>query len=205
MGVKHGLIAGAILLSGCGSDADPSAGQASPNASAAAPGSAVNLASAAAPEGATSAASAPLSYTLAGTGLAPGLSFGMGQDEVVKAASAALGAPTQREHNDECGEGPMDFVTFQGLQLAFQDGRLAGWTLGATPPALRTAEGLTIGSPRAALGDAAVEPSTLGPEFEIDEESTLGPEFEVDGVGGILDGQGRAVEALWAGSTCQFR
>ena len=88
----------------------------------------------------------------------------------------------------------MDFVSFGDLQLAFQDGRLAGWSLGGARPALRTAEGLTVGSPRSALGEA-----------EIDEESTLGPEFELAGIGGILDQQGRTVEALWAGSTCQFR
>ncbi len=132
-------------------------------------------------------------FTLAGSGLGPGLAFGMAQDEAVAAATAALGAPTGRGHNDECGEGPMDFVSFGDLQLAFQRGRLAGWSLGGTRPRLRTAGGLTIGSPRAALGGAEIEPSSLGPEFRV------------DGVGGILDQQGRSVEALWAGSTCQFR
>jgi hypothetical protein len=88
----------------------------------------------------------------------------------------------------------MDFVTFRGLQLGFQNGRLVGWSLGEAQPALRTARGLSIGAPRSALGGA-----------EVDEDSSLGPEFEVDGVGGILDAHGTRIEALWAGMTCQFR
>lgn len=88
----------------------------------------------------------------------------------------------------------MDFVSFGGLQLAFQDGKLAGWSLSGTVPALRTKSGLTVGSPRRALG-----------AIEIDEESSLGPEFEADGIGGVLDEEGEKIVALWAGYTCQFR
>lgn len=88
----------------------------------------------------------------------------------------------------------MDFVSFGGLQLGFQDGKLAGWSLSGTEPALRTKSGLTIGSPRSALGGLA-----------LDEESTLGPEFDADGVGGLLDENGTKVIALWAGLPCQFR
>jgi hypothetical protein len=88
----------------------------------------------------------------------------------------------------------MDFVSFRGLQLGFQEGRLVGWSLSEAQPALRSARGLAIGAPRSALGGA-----------EVDEESSLGPEFEVDGVGGILDQHGARIEALWAGMTCQFR
>ena len=187
------LAIAAAVLAGCGAEGDRAeSAVASPEAAAG---------NAAAPPAADAAAGAPDDqrdaarlYTLAGDGLGPGLAFGMAQDEAVAAAMQAFGAPTGRGHNDECGEGPMDFVSFGDLQLAFQDDRLAGWSLSGASPPLRTAGGLTVASPRETLGEA-----------EIDEESTLGPEFEVDGVGGILDQQGRSVEALWAGSTCQFR
>ena len=133
-------------------------------------------------------------YILAGNGLAPNLTFGTARAEAVDAARAAFGTPTGQEHNDECGEGPMDFVRFGGLHLSFQEGRLVGWSLSGSQPALRTAAGLAIGAPRSVLGGA-----------EIDTESTLGPEFSVNDVGGILDESGSRIEALWAGSVCQFR
>lgn len=132
--------------------------------------------------------------TLSGNGLGPGLAFGVKQAQAVAAAAKAFGAPTGKEHNGECGEAPRDFVSFHDLQLAFQDGRFVGWSLGGATPKLRSAGGLAIGAPRAVLGGA-----------QVDEEGSLGPEFEVDGVGGILDAKGARVEALWAGAVCQFR
>lgn len=141
--------------------------------------------------GATTAAPA---YTLGANGLEPGLAFGMKQEDAIKAATAAFGPGGKPEHNDECGEGPMDFVSFGGLSLGFQEGKLAGWSLYEAEPALRTKTGLTVGSPRSALGG-----------LEIDEDSSLGPEFDSGGVGGTLDEKGEKVEALWAGQPCQFR
>lgn len=136
---------------------------------------------------------ATVTYTLAGDGLSPGLKFGMKQADAIAAAARAFGKPGPREHNDECGEGPMDFVRFKDLQLGFQEGKLAGWSLGGKTPALKTAGGVAIGTPRSALNGV-----------EIDEQSSLGPEFSIDDVGGIL-GEGDKVEALWAGLACQFR
>ena len=185
------LVPAILALTACDDQAS------APENDAASVGSAVNKASpaAAAPAAPPAPAlAAPIAYTLAAGGLEPGLAFGMKQSDAIAAASAAFGAPTGRQHNDECGEGPMDFVNFNGLSLGFQDGRLAGWSMSEAKPALRTAGGLAIGAPRSALGGA-----------EIDESSTLGPEFEVDGVGGLLNEQGSRIEALWAGLTCQFR
>lgn len=136
---------------------------------------------------------AAVGTTLAADGLSPGLTFGMGRDEAVKAAAARFGAPSREEHNDECGEGPMDFVHFADLQLGFQEGKFAGWSLSGATPVLKTAGGIGIGTPRSALGDRPV-----------DEESSIGPEFDVDGVGGFL-GEDGSVMALWAGLPCQFR
>ncbi|MEA3016321.1 MAG: hypothetical protein QOI38_1043 [Sphingomonadales bacterium] len=181
-----------LLTAACGRDENAPANKAAA-AEPAAKGVAEPAANAAVPADAAAPAATP-SFALAGRGLGPGLAFGTTRDEAVAAATAAFGAPTRSEHNDECGEGPMDFVSFRGLQLGFQDGRLAGWSLSEAQPVLRTARGVGIGSPRSALGAA-----------EIDEESSLGPEFEIDGVGGILDRSGARVEALWAGLPCQFR
>lgn len=137
---------------------------------------------------------APRMETLTAKGISPGLTFGMARAGALAAARAAFGSPTGKDHVNECGEGALDFVSFHDLQLAFDDGGFAGWSLGGATPALRTAGGLAIGAPRRALGGA-----------RVDEEGSLGPEFEVNGVGGILDSKGARVEALWAGVTCQLR
>jgi hypothetical protein len=188
------LASAALLLGACAREApapaNGSANAAAPAAPAAAP--TANSANAAAP--APVPAPAPRPMTLAGNGIEPGLRFGTPQAQAIAAAQAAFGAPTGREHNDECGEGAMDFVRFRDLSLGFQDGRLAGWSLSGREPVLRTATGLAIGAPRSALGGA-----------EIDRESTLGPEFAIAEVGGILDESGTRIEALWAGLACQFR
>ena len=180
------VIAAAVLaVAGCGDGSEP-AGR---NQGAAAP---VEAAAAPVAEAATPA-TAPARYTLAGTGLAPGLTFGMGEADVAAAAAAVFGRPTGKEHNDECGEGPMDFVRFGDLQLGFQEGKFVGWSLSGSRPVLHTAGGLAVGAPRSALGP-----------IPVDEASSIGPEFEIGGVGGFLDDQGN-VMALWAGSPCQFR
>ena len=181
------LAATAALLGGCGDDR-----AAQPNEAAAPAAAPVNQAAAPQPE--RDGDRPARVYTVAGNGLEPGLPFGTPQAETVAAATAAFGPPTGREHNDECGEGPMDFVTFRGLSLGFQDGRFAGWNLYEPMPALRSAEGLAIGAPRSVIGDA-----------QIDRESTLGPEFHIGEIGGLLSEDERAIAALWAGLPCQFR
>jgi len=134
-----------------------------------------------------------LVHTLSADGLELGLAFGVPRAQAVATATEAFGAPTGTSHNGECGAGPMDFVDYRGLSLAFQDGLLAGWSIDEELPALRTADGLAVGAPRDALGGAPVE------------QSTLGPEFDVGGIGGLLDEEGREIAVLWAGLTCHFR
>ena len=183
------IVSGMLCLAGCGGAETNASEQASPDRPAAA--------AEAKPAKAESAKAEPaeaIVHMLAADGIEPVLRFGMKQSEALAAAAAAFGEGGKIEHNDECGEGPMDFVSFDGLQLGFQEGKLAGWSLSGEKPALRTRSGLAIGSPRSALGS-----------LEIDEESTLGPEFDENGVGGILDEKGEKVLALWAGYPCQFR
>ena len=184
------MAAAGLLLGGCGSSGVAPAAPANVAAPAAA-NATVPVENVAAE--ANSAQPAGPTLSLAGNGLLPGLTFGMPRAAAVEAARAAFGAPTGEEHADECGGGPMDLVSFHDLQLVIEDGRFTGWMLGGAQPALRTAGGLAIGAPRSVLGNA-----------EIDEESGLGPEFSVDDVGGILDQTGTRIEALWAGSVCQF-
>jgi hypothetical protein len=185
------VVTAGLVLAGCGraddAAANNSAASAESSANAGAPPANVTA------ETRTDLPPPPL-ILLAGNGIPPLLHFDMPQAEAVRLATQVYGAPTGREHNDECGEGPMDFVSFHGLQLGFLDRKLAGWSLSDREPALRTTRGLAIGAPRSALGNT-----------EIDEESSLGPEFLVDEVGGILDQSGARIEALWAGDTCQFR
>jgi hypothetical protein len=135
----------------------------------------------------------PVAYTLTSDGIAPGLKLGMAEAEALSLAAKAFGTATLRDHNDECIEGPMDFVHFQDLQLSFKEGKLAGWSLSGKAPALRTAGGITFGTPRSALG-----------EMTISEPSSLGPEFEIGDIGGVLGEDGK-VANLWLGETCQFR
>ena len=178
-----------IALAGCGGADGPESNAADlPGSNAAA------AAAEAAPAQANEAAPAEArAYTLTADGIEPGLRFGMKQSDALAAAAAAFGPAGKIEHNDECGEGPMDFASVGRLQLGFQEGKLVGWSLYDAMPGLRTGSGLTIGSPRSALGDLAVE------------DSTLGPEFDDKGVGGLLDEKGEKVDALWAGFPCQFR
>src|SRR5688500_4531326 len=111
-----------LALAGCGDgQQDGAANAAAEAANAAAPGTAESEPAAAAE------APSRRSYTLAANGIEPGLTFGMKQADALAAARAAFGPGGKAEHNDECGEGPMDFVSFRGLQLGFQDGKLAGW------------------------------------------------------------------------------
>jgi hypothetical protein len=187
-----GLITAVLLATACSKSEPPAEQNAGASLEAPAPAGA-SASNSAAATSASPEAPAPAALTLVGDGLAPGLKFGMSTADAVAAATRAFGKPTDKSHNGECGEGPMDFVGFHDFQLGFQEGKLAGWTLNGKTPALKTAGGIAIGTPRSALGKIA-----------IDEESTLGPEFSVDDVGGVL-GEGDKVVALWAGLPCQFR
>ena len=93
----------------------------------------------------------------AATGSTRPLPFGMPEADVVRVVSARTAQPAEASRNEECGAGPLAFSTWpNGLQLAFQDGRFAGWSLGErASPALTTMSGVGIGTLRADL-DASV-------------------------------------------------
>lgn len=181
------VVATGLVLAACGRAEDAAASNAAAGADlpANAAASGANSAAEAAPQAAPT-------YTLAGNGLAPGLTFGLPQARAVELATVAFGAPTGREHVD-CPAGPMDFVNFQDLQLNFEEGRFTGWSLQGPRPQLRTAGGLSVGAPRSALGDS-----------EISEDEGFGPGFSEGEVSGVLDEQGTRIAGLSAGSICQF-
>jgi hypothetical protein len=190
---RYGSLAAAALLAACdqGASAVNTGGDSSATVGVA---GTANLAAAA--EGTKNAVerpARPLAYTLTSDGIAPGLKLGMAEAEARAVAGKAFGTASPGDHNDECVEGPMDFVRFHDLQLSFKAGKLAGWSLSGKAPALHTAGGITFGTPRSALGKTT-----------ISEPSTLGPEFEVGDIGGVLGEDGK-VANLWLGETCQFR
>lgn len=124
------------------------------------------------------------------------IAFEAPMSETVAALTWALGAAPERSSNEECGSGVMEMAEWGGrLTAFFQEGRLVGWE---SDGALRTAEGIRVGSTRREL-DAL--PGLTA------EQSTLGIEFTAGGLSGLL--QSNAPEAkvtdLWAGDTCAFR
>lgn len=127
------------------------------------------------------------------SGSTASIAFGQPSAQVVALVSSSLGsAPGQTGSNPECGAGPLEFATWDGLTLWFQNGNFAGWASNARGPTLMS--GVGVGSSRADLEGAHA--------ISV-EETTLGTEFTFGGVSGILD-DGR-VSNLWAGVSCNFR
>lgn len=135
------------------------------------------------------------------SGRAREVAFGAARDLTVTGVTAALGKPTERGTNGDCGEGAMDLVQFDGLTLWFQQDKFVGWSLNGAKPRLTTATGAGIGSTRAQVAD--------GLAISDIADSTLGREFTTEGgsLSGLLDGASDKanVTALWSGQACIFR
>ncbi len=156
-----------------------------------------------------SADSATVALALAGDGLmlvntvsgsTRAVPFGTDAAQALDAIARVMGSPGERSTNADCGMGPLDFVAFQnGLILAIQDTRFAGWTVRPEPGAtLQTMSGVGIGSTRRAL-DAAYAATVA--------QSTLGVEFQAGGLQGVLSAEGpdAVIVAFWAGASCVAR
>lgn len=137
-----------------------------------------------------------------GRGTGRKLTFGEAETEVVAFITRLRGdQPPRRSSNAECPAGPLTFADWgDGFQLAFSDGKFAGWTAGeGAPRGFATLSGVHVGSTlaelRAAHPDVAVR------------EDTVGPEFSAGDIHGTLSGTGDAavVTTLWAGASCIFR
>jgi len=135
----------------------------------------------------------------AASGSATPIPFGTSQADVLAAVTRYVGGATPEvATNSECGEGPVQFAQFpNGLKLAFQDEKFAGWFQDAA--GLTTVDGIGVGMTRAGLDEART--------IEIDPDSTLGVEFRAGDIGGFLtaDGAAGTVASLYAGTTCFFR
>lgn len=125
------------------------------------------------------------------------IDFGRDKAGVVEAVSRLLSArPGSDVVNAECGAGPVNTVSWDGLDLTFMDGDFLGWIV--DDAALAAAGGLRVGQTRAALEAAGAGPFR---------DTSLGVEFESGGVFGLLetDGGDAPVTLLWSGLTCFFR
>ena len=134
------------------------------------------------------------------------LSFGSPRQTVEAELAKALGEARGAGTNEECGAGPVAFTEYPGgLTLIFQNGALAGWSLGdgdgdGQSADIATAEGIDLASSEAEL--------TAAYEVEMIADSTLGEEFTTPaGIFGFLTGEGaqKEVESLHAGMNCFFR
>lgn len=118
------------------------------------------------------------------------------------AISAALGDPTETGENDECGAGPMSFVTWSnGFQISAMQDQFVGWSVreDTAGDSLTTVDGVGIGSTLTDLEenyDVGVIESSLGAEFNAS-NSLFGllSANESDGV----------ITNMWAGVVCNFR
>ena len=137
-----------------------------------------------------------------GHGTGRKLSFGEAETEVVAFITRLRGdQPPRRAANAECPAGPLAFADWgDNFQLAFSEGKFAGWTAGeGAPRGFSTLGGVHVGSTLADLRAAH-------PEVEVREDS-LGPEFSAGDIHGTLSGTGddATVTTMWAGVNCVFR
>ncbi len=131
-------------------------------------------------------------------GAARPLPFGTARD-LIMTALASRGAADSGTQS-ECGAGPLDYAAWpDGLKLYFQQGKFTGWALdGRAAGKVSTASGIGPGSSRSELESAyAVNIA----------QSALGTEFTAGDLSGLLDGSGpsASIDAMWAGTSCNFR
>lgn len=137
-----------------------------------------------------------------GRGTGRKLTFGETDTEVIAFLTRLRGdQPPRRDANAECPAGPLTFADWgDGFQLAFSEGKFAGWTAGeGAPRGFATLGGVHIGSTLADLRAAH-------PDVTVREDS-LGPEFSAADIHGTLSGTTDAatVTTMWAGVNCVFR
>jgi hypothetical protein len=186
----------ALLLAACGPEAPPPAD--APAAEAPAPG-------APAPTQLGEAlleADGFMPANPGGRGTGRKLTFGEDEAVVVDFITTLRGdQPPRRSANAECPAGPLTFADWgDGFQLAFSEGKFAGWTAGeGAPRGFATLGGVHVGSTLAQLRAAH-------PEVTVSED-TVGPEFSAGEIYGTLSGTGddATVTTIWAGVNCVFR
>ena len=97
----------------------------------------------------------------------------------------------------------MQFTTFAGLKLNFQDDKFLGWAA-ENDPKLTTMDGIGPGTKRSEVEAARkvtiIPDSTLGAEFSLGDP-------EQNAIGGFFESSDKSarVASLYAGLTCFFR
>ena len=118
------------------------------------------------------------------------------------AVSAALGDPENTSENDECGAGPMSFVTWSnGFTINAMEDQFVGWSLNENTASgnLTTVAGVGLGSTLEELEenyDVGVIESSLGTEFNA--ANSLFGLLSANDPDGVITN-------LWAGVACNFR
>lgn len=128
------------------------------------------------------------------------LRFGAARAEVDAALEGAFGAAPDRSSNDECGAGPMEFSAFGPLQVAYLDGRLAGWFLGEGK-GIATSDGVRPGATSLAALQREHEVRRLDTTLEGEFEYTTASYGTITGFAGAEG----SIIGLSAGVTCFFR
>lgn len=116
--------------------------------------------------------------------------------------STSLGDSTETSENDECGAGPMVFVTWSnGFTANVIENQFVGWTVRPETESanLTTVNGVGLGSTLAELEenyDVGVIESSLGTEFNA-----------ANSLFGLLDANepDGVITYLWSGIACNFR
>lgn len=118
------------------------------------------------------------------------------------AISTSLGAPTNTAQNDECGAGPMTFVTWSnGFTINVIEDKFVGWTVRPNTESanLTTLDGIGLGSTLTEMEE----------NYDVGViESSLGTEFNASNIlFGLLDANESdgIVTNLWSGMACNFR
>jgi hypothetical protein len=127
------------------------------------------------------------------------VSFGTDAATAIAMLSAAVGEVVERGTNEECGAGPVEYLSFgNGLQIVVQKDQFLGWTVRPRADTLRTMSNVGLGTTRAEL--ESVYAAQIAP-------STLGMEFMAGGLQGILESGAASarITDLWAGLACVAR
>lgn len=142
-----------------------------------------------------------LRWIMLPNGAARPLPFGTSKADTIAALERVRGKAAQGT-NADCGAGPVQYANWaDGLTLAFQNGRFAGWSLdGRAAGGITTADGIGIGTTRAELDSA------IGTPLDV-RETSLGTEFTAGAYNGLFDGRvaNSRVTDIWTGVNCVAR
>lgn len=130
--------------------------------------------------------------------------FAAGRTEVETALAKSLGEPLDRNANDECGAGPMQFTGMAGgLTLNFEEDKLVGWNWRAPEDGDASFKGKIAADGTVQIGTSKAKAEAAA-GFELIPDSTLGTEFTLgNGISGFIEAD--AVEMLYSGDQCFFR